>query len=122
MTPAWREHALKIGVWIIIASEALLFAGLFALYASYRAEYPLEFHLAGARDLSTVGAFLLASGLVVTLGYLAVAVVRGRKVGPNPWRSWSFEWRTPSPPPAENFVVPPQWQVGPYDYDEELEA
>jgi len=30
-------------VWIVIASEALLFAGLFALYASYRHEYTTAF-------------------------------------------------------------------------------
>src|SRR5207244_3776791 len=48
-----RQHALKIALWIIIASEALLFAGLFALYASYRAEYPREFHAAASRDLGT---------------------------------------------------------------------
>ena len=50
-----RHHALKIAVWIIIASEALLFAGLFALFASYRAEYPQAFHLDAARNLKTAG-------------------------------------------------------------------
>ena len=40
------------------------------------------------------------------------------RAGPNPWRSQSFEWRTPSPPPQQNFESVPEWPDGPYDYEE----
>lgn len=43
------ERRYRIAVWIVIASEALLFAGLFALYANYRKEYPTAF-IAGVRE------------------------------------------------------------------------
>jgi len=43
------ERRYRIAVWIVIASEALLFAGLFALYATYRSEYTATFE-AGVRD------------------------------------------------------------------------
>ena len=39
------------------------------------------------------------------------------RAGDNPWRSKSFEWRSPSPPPADNFDDIPQWTEGPYDYE-----
>ena len=42
--------------------------------------------------ISTVGAFLLALGMLTTLCYLAVALFAGKRVA-NPWRSRSFEWR-----------------------------
>lgn len=73
-----RQHALKIALWIVIASEALLFAGLFALYASYRAEYPIEFKLAGARDLSTVGG-IMTMILLTSSFAMAWAIMRMRE-------------------------------------------
>lgn len=38
-----QEHAVRFGMWVFLSSELLLFAGLFALYVAYRAEYPVEF-------------------------------------------------------------------------------
>jgi cytochrome c oxidase subunit 3 len=38
-----QAHAARLGMWVFLASELLLFAGLFALYASYRAQYPEAF-------------------------------------------------------------------------------
>lgn len=50
-----REHALRFGVWVFLASELLLFAGLLALYAAYRTMYPRDFVEAAAHDDVTVG-------------------------------------------------------------------
>lgn len=36
----------KLGMWIFLATEILLFSGLFCLYATYRATHPEIFHLA----------------------------------------------------------------------------
>ena len=38
-----QGHAVRLGVWIFLGSELLLFAGLFALYAAYRTEYAAAF-------------------------------------------------------------------------------
>lgn len=38
-----QAHAARLGMWVFLASELLLFAALFALYASGRAHYPLGF-------------------------------------------------------------------------------
>jgi cytochrome c oxidase subunit 3 len=50
-----EERRYRIAVWIVIGSEALLFAGLFALYASYRSEYTAAFRAGVARDDAWIG-------------------------------------------------------------------
>ncbi|HEX4448126.1 MAG TPA: cytochrome c oxidase subunit 3 family protein [Polyangiaceae bacterium] len=35
-----QAHAARLGMWVFLASEVLFFAGLFALYATYRVEHP----------------------------------------------------------------------------------
>ncbi len=38
-----QAHAARFGMWVFLGSELLLFAGLFGLYAAYRAQYPAAF-------------------------------------------------------------------------------
>ena len=85
-------------------------AGMPRRYWSYPAHYQWM------NVLSTAGASVLALGLFITFGYLAAAVLRGRRAGPNPWGSRSYEWRVPSAPPTHNFETLPRWTKGPYDY------
>jgi cytochrome c oxidase subunit 1 len=66
--------------------------------------------------LSTGGAWLLAGAVLLSLGNLAVALRWGRRAPPNPFRSRSFEWLTPSPPPKHNFSRTPRLDYSPYDY------
>ncbi|HEY1556216.1 MAG TPA: cytochrome c oxidase subunit 3 [Kofleriaceae bacterium] len=77
MTPE-RAHVWRLAVWILIASEALLFAGLFALYAGYRAEYPETFARAASEDIAWMGGvntmILIASSFAMTW-----AVVQARE-------------------------------------------
>lgn len=70
-----NEHRrYHLAVWTVIASEALLFAGLFALYWSYRAEYPAQFDAGIAHDLSWDGALntllLLTSSFAIAWSIL----------------------------------------------------
>jgi cytochrome c oxidase subunit 3 len=67
-----RQHATaRLGMWVFLGSESLLFAGLFALYAAYRFVYPAEFHAASAHAnvvLGTINTYLLlTSSLTVAL-------------------------------------------------------
>jgi cytochrome c oxidase subunit 3 len=52
---AQRDHALRLGMWVFLGSETLLFAGLFGLYAGYRARYPEAFAHAGAHNEEWIG-------------------------------------------------------------------
>ena len=76
--------------------------------------YPPRFQW--LNDLSTGGAYLLAAAILVTVLNLLIALKWGKKSGPNPWRSRSFEWLTDSPPPKHNFEEPPHLGYSPYDY------
>ena len=66
-------------------------------------EYPNVGHLQLYNQISTVGSWILAAGVLVTV----VNVVRSLKIGviagPDPWRANTLEWFTTSPPPVNNF-------------------
>ncbi len=52
----------KIGMWLFLLSEIILFGGLFLLYSSYRYKNPLDFHLAAwelNRALGTINTLIL---------------------------------------------------------------
>jgi cytochrome c oxidase subunit 1/cytochrome c oxidase subunit I+III len=58
--------------------------------------------------ISTIGAFLLAAGMLVLLYDIVISLRRGQDAGDNPWQAWTLEWATTSPPPPHNFAqVPP---------------
>ena len=61
----------KIGMWLFLLSEILLFGGLFLLYSSYRYKNPLDFHLAAwelNRALGTINTLILiTSSLFIAL-------------------------------------------------------
>jgi cytochrome c oxidase subunit 1 len=77
-------------------------------------EYPPKFQV--LHVMSTLGATVLAAGLVITVVYLAASLFGKTRAGSNPWDSASYEWRTSSPPPTHNFDGPPDFARGPYDY------
>jgi cytochrome c oxidase subunit 3 len=71
--PRQRTHALHLGMWSFLGSETLLFAGLFALYASYRAKFPLEFKLGVAHNNALIGTANTAV-LIISSFFVAFAV------------------------------------------------
>ncbi len=58
--------------------------------------------------ISTIGSFILAIGILVTIGNVAWSLKRGRIAGPDPWKGNTLEWFTSSPPPVNNFDVIPR--------------
>ena len=58
--------------------------------------------------ITTVGAFVLAFGILLFLINVFVSLRNGRLAGSNPWDAPSLEWSTPSPPPPYNFPVVPR--------------
>jgi cytochrome c oxidase subunit 1 len=53
--------------------------------------------------ISTIGAFILAIGILITVGNVFRSLKHGRIAGPDPWKGNTLEWFTPSPPPVNNF-------------------
>ncbi|HEY2545913.1 MAG TPA: cbb3-type cytochrome c oxidase subunit I, partial [Candidatus Acidoferrum sp.] len=76
--------------------------------------YPPEFQVLNV--MSTAGASILALGYLLPMIYLTWSMRYGKVAGPNPWPATGLEWRTPSPPPTENFEVTPVVDWEPYDY------
>ena len=81
-----RQHATaRLGIWVFLGSELLLFAGLLTLFAAYRFQYPAEFRAASAHANVMIGSIntfvLLTSSLTVALAiHAARHAHRGRIV------------------------------------------
>lgn len=79
-----RQHVTaRLGMWVFLSSESLLFAGLLALYAAYRFLYPAEFRAASAHANLVIGTvntyILLTSSLTVALAIHATRHGRRRR-------------------------------------------
>ena len=78
-------------------------------YAHYVPEFQ-QLH-----QLSTIGAYVLGTGLFIALGVLIHSILRGKQAPPNPWGGATLEWQCSSPPPFYNFPHPPTVNE-PYNY------
>ena len=58
--------------------------------------------------ISTVGAMILALGVLVTVYNAIRSLKHGLRAGNDPWHGNTLEWFTPSPPPPHNFDVVPR--------------
>src|SRR6478735_6994515 len=70
--------------------------------------------------LSTLGAYTLGIGFLMTAFYLWKALKTGKKAAANPWGGSTLEWQCASPPPYYNFHKAPVVSAGPYDGYENL--
>ena len=74
---AHRDYeGAKLGMWIFLFTEILLFGGLFILYSAYRSIYPQEFHDGGQHLNYVIGVantfVLLTSSLSMALSITAI--------------------------------------------------
>ncbi|HLP05510.1 MAG TPA: cytochrome c oxidase subunit 3 [Paludibacter sp.] len=70
-----RETA-KMGMWLFIFTELLLFGGLFLVYSIFRARYPVNFHEASLELNVTIGTIntlaLLFSSMTIAMAVSAI--------------------------------------------------
>lgn len=81
-----REHefdAVKMGVWLFLATEILLFSGMFVGYAVLRMKYPEAFSH-GSHLLDWRWGFLNTVVLLIS-SYTVAASVRNAQVGDQKW-------------------------------------
>src|SRR5437588_9162943 len=57
--------------------------------------------------LESVGAYVLAGGLLLIAANLAVSLFRGPVAGNDPWGGDTLEWATTSPPPPYHYPIIP---------------
>jgi cytochrome c oxidase subunit 1 len=58
--------------------------------------------------VSTIGAFILAVGILLTLINVIHSIRHGKRAGNDPWQGNTLEWFTTSPPPPNNFDTIPR--------------
>lgn len=116
----YSEFWSKISAMLVFIGFNLTFfpqfiLGFMGMPRRYAA-YPPEFQVLNI--FSTLGASILAIGVIMPAIYLTYALFKGKIAGDNPWHLPGLEWRTSSPPPTFNFEEPPvvTWEA--YDYSE----
>jgi len=76
------DEGSRMGMWLFLFTEVILFGGLFAVYAVYRFWHPEEFHAASSQLNLTFGAVntvvLLTSSLTVALAISAMQMGKRR--------------------------------------------
>lgn len=87
--------------------------------------YPAEMGVTGVNLTTTIGAFVLAVGILLFVVNLLRSLSTGEAAGSNPWDAATLEWSVSSPPPPYNFgVIPliasrhPLWEDELEDSDE----
>lgn len=69
------------------------------------------------QEISTIGAFILITGLIIMISNLVYHYYRGAIAPANPWHGVTLEWKIPSPPPHENFDEVPVITHQPYLFE-----
>jgi cytochrome c oxidase subunit I len=101
----------KLSFWLMVIGFNLTFLPQHSAGMSGMPRRVFEYHATGSLHgynlASTIGSFILALGVLVTVYNAIMSVRKGRRAGPDPWRANTLEWFTTSPPPAHNFDVIP---------------
>jgi cytochrome c oxidase subunit 1 len=71
-------------------------------------EYPASAGWSAYNLISTIGSYVLAIGVLITILNVARAMKSGAIAGPDPWKANTLEWFTTSPPPENNFDAIPR--------------
>jgi cytochrome c oxidase subunit 1 len=104
----WARFAalvIFVGFNLTFFPQFLLgYMGMPRRYHAYSATEPVWQVL---HVMSTGGASILGLGLLIPGVYFIWSMRYGRFAPANPWPGTGLEWRTPSPPPTENFAVTP---------------
>ena len=114
----YNEKMAKFAAyWICIGFNVLYFPffimgymGMPRRYYDYLPEFQM-WHI-----ISTVGSWILVSGILLMIANLLSGLKSGKPASDNPWGGTTLEWETSSPPTLENFDEIPTVTTGPYDH------
>ena len=108
----YHERLGQASFWLAFTGSALTFfpMHIVGLLGMPRREYtyPGGLGWTGYNLIESIGAYLLAAGLLLVVVNLAVSLFRGAVAGSDPWEGDTLEWSTTSPPPAYNYAVIPR--------------
>ena len=115
----YNEKMAKLGCWVFVIGFNVLYFPMFIMgymgmprrYYDYLPEFQ-PYHI-----VSTVGSWILVTGLILIVANLIRGLYNGERAPMNPWGGTTLEWKVPSPPPLENFEEPPVVIGEPYDHE-----
>ena len=117
----YNEKRAKIGWFFLFTGFNVLYFSMFILgYQGMPRRYfepPPQYH--GWELISTIGSWLLATGLITIFYNLIRGLFSGEKAPANPWGGRTLEWTIQSPPLAENFSESPVITGNPYGYEKD---
>jgi cytochrome c oxidase subunit 1 len=116
-----NDHLGRISFWLVFIGVQITFGAMFlsGLKGMPRRDASYSFAFEHTNFISTIGAYIIMSGMLVLLGAIVTSWGHGEPAGPNPWQANTLEWQVPTPPPLENFDVEPVITSDPYHYGEE---
>ena len=83
--PVLAYESAKLGIWLFLASEVMLFGALFAAYTIFRLKHPEVFHEGSMKlnkPLGTINTVvLICSSLTVALGIAAIRQGKQKLLG-----------------------------------------
>ena len=116
------ESLGRVSFWLVFIGVQITFLAMFisGLKGMPRrvASYSLLFE--HTNFASTIGAYIIMSGMIVLLVAIITSWNKGEPAGPNPWGANSLEWMVPTPVPLENFEVLPVVTEDPYNFNKEV--
>jgi cytochrome c oxidase subunit I len=108
----YHEGAGKASFWLTFIGTGVTFfpMHIVGLLGMPRRQYTYPSNLGwGTYNLiESIGAYLIAAGLVLVFANLVVSYFRGKPAGPDPFGGATLEWSISSPPPPYNYAVIPK--------------
>src|SRR5436190_1340312 len=105
----YHEGVGQLSFWLSFVGSALTFfpMHIVGLLGMPRRQYTYPTHMGwDSYNLTeTIGAYILAAGLVLLVANLVVSYFRGAAAPADPFGGATLEWSTSSPPPPYNYSV-----------------
>jgi cytochrome c oxidase subunit 1 len=117
-----NEFLGRISFWFVFIGVQLTFGAMFLSGLKGMPRRVASFDLAFEHTnfISTIGAYIIMTGMLILLGAIVTSWSHGEPSGPNPWHANSLEWQVPTPVPLENFDTEPVVTEDPYHYGEDM--
>lgn len=115
----YNERVSKSAFWLLFVGFNTTYFPMFIMgwlgmprrYYDYLPEFQI-YHL-----VSTIGSWILVTGILLMVGNLIKTLLSGKKITDrNPWGGETLEWQIETPPIHENFIDIPVVTEAPYQY------
>ncbi len=107
----YHEGVGKLSFWLTFVGTFVTFFPMHILgflgMPRRNYTYPPGLGWTALNLIESIGAYVLAAGLVLIVVNLLVSLFRGREAGNDPFGGDTLEWSTTSPPPPYNYPVIP---------------